>query len=72
LIFEDAPDPILAKKIMCAFYILSKGEPNVPVKTEDAMDLIKTMSLDELRRDAAEIIIKKKKGKDLDWIGYQY
>ena len=61
--FEDAPNPILAEKILIALYILAKGQPNTPVRTEDALVLIEGMSLEELRRTAAEIRRRKHEKK---------
>ena len=54
-IISNAPNPELADKIMCALYILSKGKPNIEIQQSEIMNLVQTMDLDELRRNAKKI-----------------
>lgn len=60
-IIKMAPNPDLADKIMCASYILAKGQPNVEINHADIMRLISTMNLEELKRNADKIKEEKRK-----------
>ena len=54
-VIRKAPNPELADKIMHAFYILSRGQANVPVSQADAMALVHTMTIEEMRAEAQKI-----------------
>ena len=60
-IISKAPNPELTDKIMCASYILAKGQPNVTIGIAEMLHLVSTMSLEELRRNVDKIKAEKNK-----------
>ena len=58
-LIDKAPDPEIADKIMCASYILARGQPGVPITFEDTIQLITTRTLEQLRAEANKIKAEK-------------
>jgi hypothetical protein len=62
-IINRSPNPELADKIMCASYILAKGEAGVAINMADTLNLIRTKTLEELRAEVE--LVKEEKYKRL-------
>ncbi len=60
-IIAKAPDPELTDKMMCASYILARGQAGVPITFEDMMQLVTTRTIEQLRAEADKIKEEKYK-----------